>query len=53
LLVNVRRLLTGKPFDLMTYPSRSHAIDEGEGTEFHLYSTLARYLTTHLEPGAR
>ena len=37
----------------MTYPNRSHAIDEGEGTEFHLYSTLARYLTTHLEAGAR
>ncbi len=52
ILVN-RLIALGKPFELMTYPNRSHAIDEGDGTEFHLYSTLARYLTSHLEPGAR
>jgi dipeptidyl-peptidase-4 len=52
ILIN-QLIALGKPFDLMTYPNRSHAIDEGVGTEFHLYSTLARYLTTHLEPGAR
>ena len=48
-----RLIALGKPFDLMTYPNRSHAIDEGEGTKFHLYSTLARYLASHLEPGAQ
>lgn len=52
ILIN-RLVALGKPFDLMTYPNRSHAIDEGEGTKFHLYSTLARHLTDHLQSGAR
>ena len=52
ILIN-RLVALGKPFEMMAYPNRSHAIDEGEGTKFHLYSTLARYLTAHLEPGAR
>ncbi len=51
ILIN-RLVALGKPFDLMTYPNRSHAIDEGDGTKFHLYSTLTRYLTDHLQPGA-
>ena len=52
MLIN-RLVALGKPFDLMTYPNRSHAIDEGDGTKFHLYSTLTRHLTDHLQPGAR
>ena len=49
LLVN-RLVELGKPFDFMTYPGRTHAIAEGPGTGFHLYSLLARYLEEHLPP---
>jgi dipeptidyl-peptidase-4 len=45
-LVN-RLVALGKPFDLMVYPNRSHAISEGEGTTLHVYSLIARYLTEH------
>jgi len=38
----------GKPFDLMIYPNRSHALPEGKGTAYHLHSLLARYLYEHL-----
>ncbi len=47
LLVN-RLIELGKPFDFMTYPGRTHAISEGTGTTYHLYSLLARYLEEHL-----
>ena len=47
LLVN-RLIELGKPFDFMTYPGRTHAIIEGKGTAYHLYSLLARYLKEHL-----
>jgi dipeptidyl-peptidase-4 len=43
----------GKPFDLMVYPNRSHAISEGKGTSLHLHSLLARYLIEHMPPGPR
>jgi dipeptidyl-peptidase-4 len=45
-LVN-RLVALGKPFDLMVYPNRSHAIAEGEGTTLHVYSLIARYLVEH------
>jgi dipeptidyl-peptidase 4 len=45
-LVN-RLVALGKPFDLMVYPNRSHAISEGEGTTLHVYSLIARYLVEH------
>jgi dipeptidyl-peptidase-4 len=51
LLVN-RLIELGKPFDFMTYPGRTHALVEGPGTAFHLYSLLARYLEEHLPPGS-
>ena len=41
----------GKPFDFMVYPNRSHAINEGEGTSYHVHSLLSRYLLEHLPPG--
>ncbi|HLJ90872.1 MAG TPA: DPP IV N-terminal domain-containing protein [Candidatus Angelobacter sp.] len=50
LLVN-RLIEFGKPFDLMTYPDRTHGIFEGPGTTVHLYHLLARYLTEHLPAG--
>ncbi len=40
-----------RPFDMMSYPNRSHSIKEGDGTRQHLFELLTRYLTTHLAPG--
>ncbi len=51
-LIN-RLIELGKPFDMMAYPNRSHAISEGKGTSFHLYSLLSRYLLDHLPAGAQ
>ncbi len=42
-----------RPFDMMSYPNRTHGIREGEGTSQHLFELLTRYLTTHLPPGPR
>ena len=42
-----------KPFDMQIYPNRSHGIYEGENTRRHLYTTMTRYLTEHVAPGAR
>ena len=50
LLVN-RLIELGKPFDFMTYPGRTHALSEGPGTRYHLYSLLARFLESHLPTG--
>jgi dipeptidyl-peptidase-4 len=49
LLLN-RLVELGKPFDFMEYPGRTHSLSEGEGTHYHLYSLLARYLKEHLPP---
>ena len=38
----------GKPFDLMVYPNRTHAISEGPGTSAHVYQLIARYFVEHL-----
>ncbi len=37
-----------RPFDMMSYPNRSHSIREGKNTRVHLFELLTRYLTTHL-----
>lgn len=50
LLLN-RLIELGKPFDFMDYPNRTHAISEGAGTSFHIYSLLARYLEEHVPAG--
>ena len=50
LLVN-KLIELGKPFEFMTYPDRTHSINEGPGTTVHLYHLLARYLTEHLRAG--
>jgi dipeptidyl-peptidase 4 len=50
-LVN-RLIELGKPFDLMMYPNRTHAISEGSGTSAHIYRLIARYFVEHLPPGA-
>lgn len=51
-LIN-RLIELGKPFDMMAYPNRSHAINEGKGTSFHLYALLSRYLQQNLPAGPR
>ena len=43
----------GKLFDMMSYPNRTHNINEGEGTSLHLRRTLTRFLEEHLEAGAK
>ncbi|MGB2715130.1 MAG: S9 family peptidase [Vicinamibacterales bacterium] len=48
-LVN-RLVALGKPFDLMVYPNRTHAISEGPGTTPHVYQLIARYFVEHLPP---
>jgi dipeptidyl-peptidase-4 len=50
-LVN-RLIELGRPFDLMMYPNRTHAISEGSGTSAHIYRLIARYFVEHLPPGA-
>ena len=37
-----------KPFSQVSYPNRSHSIDEGANTKRHLYATLTDYLRAHL-----
>lgn len=34
----------GKQFSVMPYPSRSHSISEGRGTNFHLYQLMTNYI---------
>ena len=51
-LIN-RLVESGKPFDMMAYPNRTHGIREGPGTTLHLYSLLTRYLMDHVPAGTR
>ena len=40
-----------KPFSMMAYPNRSHAISEGRNTTLHLRELMTRYLKDNLPPG--
>lgn len=42
-----------RPFTMMAYPNRSHAISEGDGTTLHLRHLMTRYLKEHLPPGPK
>lgn len=42
-----------KMFTMMSYPSRSHGIHEGENTRRHLFEVLTRYLHRNIPPGAK
>jgi dipeptidyl-peptidase-4 len=46
-LIN-RLVELGRPFDMMAYPNRTHAIAEGPGTSLHLHRLIARYFVDHL-----
>jgi dipeptidyl-peptidase-4 len=48
-LIN-RLIALGKPFEMMEYPNRTHAISEGSGTTSHIYRLIARYFVEHLPP---
>ena len=48
-----RLIELGKPFDLMVYPNRTHAIREGPGTTPHVYHRIARHFLEHLPPDSR
>jgi dipeptidyl-peptidase-4 len=37
-----------KRFSMMTYPNRTHSINEGENTTYHLHDLMTRYLVEHL-----
>jgi dipeptidyl-peptidase-4 len=37
-----------RPFSMMAYPNRSHAIAEGKNTTFHLYELMTRFFQQHL-----
>ena len=36
-----------KKFQMMSYPNRSHSIDEGDNTRKHLYTLITDYLNEH------
>jgi dipeptidyl-peptidase 4 len=40
-----------KPFTMMAYPNRSHAINEGQNTTLHLRELMTRYLKENLPAG--
>lgn len=42
-----------KQFQLMSYPNRTHSINEGEGTSLHLSTLFTNYLKEHCPPGGR
>jgi dipeptidyl-peptidase 4 len=42
-----------KPFTMMEYPNRTHAINEGPNTSRHLFGLLTRYLEQNLPSGPR
>jgi len=37
-----------KRFDMMSYPNRSHGINEGENTSRHLYRLITEYFGEHI-----
>ena len=42
-----------RQFSLMSYPNRTHAINEGEGTTQHLHTLFTDYLRAHCPPGGK
>ncbi|SFD96540.1 S9 family peptidase [Flavobacterium phragmitis] len=43
----------GKQFQMMSYPNRTHSINEGEGTTEHLSKLFTQYLKEHCPGGGR
>ena len=42
-----------RQFQLMVYPNRTHAINEGPGTTLHLQTLYTQYLKEHCPPGGK
>ena len=42
-----------KMFSMMSYPMRSHGINERENTSYHLRETMEKYWKSNLTPGGR
>ena len=42
-----------KMFYVLPYPNRSHGIYEGKNTSRHLYNSLTKFLTDHIEAGGK
>ncbi len=42
-----------KKFTMMTYPNRSHSINEGKNTQRHLFTLLTNFLENNLQAGAK
>ena len=43
----------GKMFQMMSYPNRTHSINEGEGTSRHLAALFTKYIKENCPPGGR
>lgn len=43
----------GKMFSIMSYPMRTHAINEGDGTTLHLRKTMEKYWLDNLPAGGK
>jgi dipeptidyl-peptidase 4 len=46
-------IAANKPFTMMSYPNRSHSINEGTNTSRHLHELLTRFLRENLPPGLK
>ncbi|MFT3822419.1 MAG: S9 family peptidase [Chitinophagaceae bacterium] len=42
-----------RQFQLMSYPNRTHSINEGQGTTLHLQTLYTKYLREHCAPGGK
>ncbi len=52
MLVN-ELIKNGKYFEMMSYPNRTHSINEGEGTSAHLSQLFTKYLKEHCPGGGK
>jgi dipeptidyl-peptidase-4 len=51
-LIN-KLVMLGKQFQVMPYPNRTHEINEGPGTTFHLRHMMENFFLKNLSPGGR
>ena len=51
LLIN-ELIKQNKKFQMMSYPNRSHSINEGENTRKHLYNLITDYIMEHTPPNS-
>ena len=44
-------ILQNKQFQMMSYPNRSHSINEGDNTRKHLFTLITNYILDHVPAG--